>query len=94
MKKNKEVIGLMKEVEKAWKNTVLLRGKIYSNLKDHGSKDKKAKGTKTCVINRKLNFENIKNCLEVTQIENKTKHFEKKKMKMTQMVLKKIIKNS
>ena len=33
--------------------------------------DKKAKGTKKCVVKRKLKFENNKNCLEATQIENK-----------------------
>ena len=33
-------------------------------------KIKKAKGTKKCVIKRKLKFENYKNCLEATQLEN------------------------
>ena len=42
------------------KKTVVLRGKTYSHLKDHGSKDKKAKGTKTCLLNRKFNFGNYK----------------------------------
>ena len=34
------------------------RVKTYSYLIDDGSEDKKAKGTKMCVINRKLKFEN------------------------------------
>ena len=34
------------------------RVKTYSYLIDYGSEDKKAKGTKMCVINRKLKFEN------------------------------------
>ena len=43
-----------------------------------GSEDKKAKGTKTCVIKRKLKFENYKNCLYATQFEHKINHLEKK----------------
>ena len=50
---------------------VELRAKTYSYLIDDGSEDKKAKGTKKCVIKRKLKFENYKNCLEATQLENK-----------------------
>ena len=46
-----------------------LRAKTYSCLIDDGSEDKKAKGTKKCVIKRKLKFENYKNCLEATQID-------------------------
>ena len=30
-----------------------------------------------CVINRKLNFENYKNCLEAAKAENKRNHLEK-----------------
>ena len=39
-------------------------------------KIKKAKSTKKCVIKRKLKFEDYKNCLEATQIENKINHLE------------------
>ena len=42
---------------------------------------KKQKSTKTCVIERKLKFENYKNCLEGTQFENKINHLEKVKLK-------------
>ena len=35
-------------------------------------KIKKAKGTRKCVIKRKLKFENYKNYLEATQLENKS----------------------
>ena len=58
---------------------VELRAKTYSHLK--------AKDTKKCVIKRKLKFENYKNCLEATQLENKINHLEKNVVKM-------IIKNS
>ena len=42
-------------------------------LIDDGSEDKKAKGTKKCVIKRKLKFENYRNCLEATHLDNKKK---------------------
>ena len=38
---------------------------------DERSEDKKTKGTKMCVIRRKLKFEDFKNCSGVTQLENK-----------------------
>ena len=39
-----------------------LRAKAHSSLIDDNSEDKKVKGTKKCVIKRKLNFENYKSC--------------------------------
>ena len=48
-----------------------LRAKTYSYIIDDGSEHKKAKGTKNCVIKRKLKFETYKKCLEATQFENK-----------------------
>ena len=53
------------------------RGKTYSYLIDDGSEDKIAKGTKICVIKRKIKFENYTNCLEASQLENKIKYLEK-----------------
>ena len=44
-----------------------LRAKTYSYLIDDGSEDKKTKRTKTCVIKRKLKFENHKSCLEANK---------------------------
>ena len=89
--KNKKGIGLMKDK---------LRGKImkefvkktYSYLIDGGSEDEKAKGTNKNVIKRKLRFENYKNCLEASQLENEIKHLEK--IKLTKIVFKKTVKNS
>ena len=49
---------------------VELRVTIYGYLIDDGSEDKKEIGTKKCVI-KKIKFENYKNCLEATQLENK-----------------------
>ena len=37
-----------------------VRAKTYRYLIDDGSEDKKAKGTKKCVMKRKLKFENYK----------------------------------
>ena len=77
-----EVIGLMKDElgEKIMKEFVGLRAKAYTYLKDYGSEDKKAKGTKKCVIKRKLKSEDYKNCFERTQLENKINQLEKTKV--------------
>ena len=56
-----------------------LRAKTYKYLIDDCSEDKKAKGTKNFVIKRKFKIENYKNCLEATQLYNKTSYLEKKK---------------
>ena len=42
---------------------VTLRPKTYSYLSDDGKEDKKAKGTKKCVIKRIIKFDDYKNCL-------------------------------
>ena len=59
------------------KEFIRLRANTYSYLKDNNDKDKKGKGTKKCVIKRKLKFEDYKNCLEAAQIENKINYLEK-----------------
>ena len=53
-----------------------LRAKTYSYLIDDTSEDKKAKGTKKCVIK----CENCKNCLQETQLDNKIKYLENNKI--------------
>ena len=63
--KNKKVIGLIKD-ELGGKITtefVTLRPKTYSYLTDDGKEDKKAKGTKKCVIKKMIKFNDYKNCL-------------------------------
>ena len=69
-----------------------LRAKTYSYLTDDGSEDKKARGSKKCVIKRKLRFENYKNCLEATELENKINHLEKNKIDINS--IKEFIKNN
>ena len=79
--KSKKVIRIVKNElgGKIMIKFVGLKAKTNSYLIDDGSKDKKANGTKKCVIKRKLKFENYSNCLEVTQLENKMNDLEKKK---------------
>ena len=94
--KNEKVITLMKDElgGKIITKIIRLRPKTYSYLIDdeNNSEDKNAKDTKICVIKRKLKFENCKNCLEVTKLENKMSYLEKNKISIDS--LKKIIKNS
>ena len=63
--KNKKIIGLMKDelVGKIITEFVTLRPKTYSYLTDDGKEDKKAKGTKKCVIKKMIKFNDYKKCL-------------------------------
>ena len=60
--KNKKVIGLMKDElgGKIVTEFAALRPKTYSYLTDDCEEDEKAKGTKKCVIERKLKRLSIK----------------------------------
>ena len=62
---NKKIIGLMKDElgGKIITEFVTLRPKIYSYLTDDGKEDKKAKGTKKCVIKKMIKFNDNKKCL-------------------------------
>ena len=51
-------------------NFVTLSPETYSYLTDLSNENKEAKGTKKCVIKRKLKFEDYKHCLKATQLEN------------------------
>ena len=59
------MIGLMKDElgGKIITEFAALRPKTYSYLMDDGNSDKKAKGTKKCVIKRRLKFNDYKDCL-------------------------------
>ena len=63
--KNKKVIGLMKDElgGKIMTEVVALRPKTYSYLMDDGWSDKKGKGTKKCVIKRRIKFNDYKDYL-------------------------------
>ena len=62
--KNKKIIGLMKDElgGKIITEFVTLRPKTYSFLTDDGKEDKKAKGTKKCVIKKMIKFNDYKKC--------------------------------
>ena len=63
--KIKKVIGLMKDElgGKIITEFVTLTPKTYSLLTDDGKEDKKAKGTKKCVIKKMIKFNDYKKCL-------------------------------
>ena len=63
--KNKKVIGLMKDElgGKIIMELVTLRPKTYSFLADDGKEDKKAKGTKKCIIKKMIKFNDYTKCL-------------------------------
>ena len=65
MGKNKKVIGLTKDElgGKIITEFVTLRPKTYSLLTDDGKEDKKAKGTKKCIIKKMIKFDDYKKCL-------------------------------
>ena len=62
--KNKKIIGLMMDElgGKIMTEFVTLRPKTYSFLTDDSKEDEKAKGTKKCVIKKKIKFNDYKKC--------------------------------
>ena len=68
--KNKKVIGLMKVElgKKIITEFIALRLKSYSYLIDDGNSDKKANGTKKCVIKGILKLNDYKNCLRNNEL--------------------------
>ena len=65
MGKTKNIISLMKDElgGKIITEFVTLRPKTYSYLTDDGKEDKKAKGTKKCIIKKTIKFNDYKKCL-------------------------------
>ena len=86
--KNKKVIGLMKDElgGQIMKEFVGLRARLYSYLRDNNHEDKKAIGTKKCVIKRKLKFQDYKNSLEATQIERRINYLRKNKIDVESLI--------
>ena len=68
--KNKKIIGLMKDElgGKIIMEFVTLRPRTYSFLTDDGKEDKKAKGTKKCVIKKMIKFIDYKKCLLTDEV--------------------------
>ena len=73
--KNEKVSGLMKDEFEGqiMKESVGLRAKAYSYLKENNDANIKAKGTKKLVIKRKLKFQDHKNCLNAAKTGGKLK---------------------
>ena len=71
---------------------VVLRVKPFSYLIHSCNKDEKAKDTKKSVSKRKIKFENYKNCVEATQLDNQIKYLERNKTGIYGIT--RIIKNS
>ena len=67
------------------KNFFGLKAKTCSYYVYGSSKDRRAKDIKECENKINLKFENYKNCLESTQLENKKKRIEKKKIDIDRM---------
>ena len=79
--KNKKVIGLMKDElgGRIITEFVTLRPKTYSYLTDDCKEDKKAKGTKKCVLKRMIKFNDYKNCLLNCEVVLKSQQIFKSK---------------
>ena len=67
---NKKIPGLFKDElgGKIMKLFVGVRAKTFTYLMDHDSEHKKTKGTKKCIIKRRIVVKNYENCL----LNNKT----------------------
>ena len=63
--KHKKIIGLMKDElgGEIITEFIALRPKTYSYLTDNDKIDKKAKGTKKCIIKKMIKFDDYKKCL-------------------------------
>ena len=67
---NKKVIGMFKDElgPKIMKEFCALRAKTYAYLMDGDNENKKAKGTKNCIVKRRIMFENYKDSLSKNNI--------------------------
>ena len=65
---------------------------MYSYLTDNNDEDKNTKGSKMCVIKRKLKFDDYKHFLEATELENRINHLQQNNLDNNN--LRKIMKNS
>ena len=95
--KNKKVIGLMKDELGGGIITefVALRPKTYSYKKDDSIELKKAKGTKKCVVKKRLRFEDYKKCLFSNEIMLKSQQkFKSKNNKVYTENINKIARSS
>ena len=69
-----------KIIRQTMKKIVEFIEKTCSYLNDNNDEDRKSKSTKTCIMKRKLKFEDCKNCLQPAQTERKINYLEEKKI--------------
>ena len=71
---NKKLTGMFKDElrGKIVKEFCVLRAKTYAYLLDDDTEHKKAKGTKKCIIKRRMVFENYKDSFKTIKIHNIT----------------------
>ena len=60
------------------RESVWLRVKTYSYLKDNNNEDKEGKDRKKGATKKKLKFQDYKNCLEAAQVQKKIKNWSKR----------------
>ena len=91
---NRKVIGFTVDELSETTMTEYVESRVNScsYLIDDVFENEKAKGTKKCIIKGKLKFEDCKNCLKATHLENKIIIW--RKTELIWIVLRKIIKNS
>ena len=75
---------------------VTLRPKTYSYLTDDGKEDKKAKGTKQCVIKKMIKFNDYKKCLlnDEVILKSQQRFISKKHDVYTENIIKIVLRNN
>ena len=71
---NKKIPGLFKDVlgGEIMTEFVALRAKMYAYKKLDGDVEKRCKGTKKCVVKKRISFEDFKNCYETGVVQYRT----------------------
>ena len=73
---NKKVLGMMKDElgGKIMTEFVALRPKMYAYKKFDGKVEKRCKGTKKCVVKKRISFDDFKNCYETGRVQYRIQH--------------------
>ena len=57
-----------------WKKFLALRSKMYAYSILYGKIDKRCKGTKKCVIKKRISFQDFKDCYETGRVQYRVQH--------------------
>ena len=73
---NKKRLGVMKDElgDKIMTEFIGLRPKMYAYRKIGGEVDKRCKGTKKCVVKKRISFEDYKNYYETGRVQHRVQH--------------------